>query len=212
MFKIKRDLPASMIGLGIAGIVVGGYYLYKLGKAEGKIETYDIETNVDGNTVAYDNEGYPDTDLTDSYNELKRRVDTYKTAVKISAVEVVCGIVGVALLDKHLWENVDRYIKAHDDMAIDFQNLVVDKDGAFTNRFPSATDGEMAFYTLGYDDAYKHFRRVMEEPMLKDGWLVAPHKPIPEDVKAFNDSVDERLLSFQHAIEETQNEVKFAEV
>jgi hypothetical protein len=52
----------------------------------------------------------------------------------------------------------------------------------------------------------------MEEPMLKDGWLVVPHKAISEDVKAFNDSVDERLLSFQHAIEETQNEVKFAEV
>lgn len=209
MFKIKRDLPAGMIGLGIAGIVVGGYYLYKLGKAEAEIETYDVDTNADGNSVAYDAEGFP---VTDDYNELKRRVNAYKTAVKISAVEVACGIVGVALLDKHLWENVDRYIKAHDDMAIDFQNLVVDKDGAFTNRFPSATEGEHAFYTLGYDDAYKHFRRVMEEPMLKDGWLVVPHKSISEDVKAFNDSVDERLLSFQDAILEAQNEVKFAEV
>jgi hypothetical protein len=209
MFKIKRDLPASLIGLGIAGIVCGGYYLYKLGKAEAEIETYDIETNVNGDPLVYDAEGLP---ADDNYNELKRRVDVYKTAVKISAVEIVCGIVGVALLDKHLWENVDRYIKAHDDMAIDFQNLVVDKDGVFTKRFPSATEGEQAFYTLGYDDAYKHFRRVMEEPMLKDGWLVVPHKAISEDVKAFNDSVDERLLSFQHAIEETQNEVKFAEV
>jgi hypothetical protein len=212
MFKIKRDLPAFLIGLGIAGIVCGGYYLHKLGKAEAEIETYDFDIDVNGNTVAIDTEGYPDDDLTNEYNELKRRVDVYKTAVKISAVEIVCGIVGVALLDKHLWENVDRYIKAHDDMAIDFQNLVVDKDGVFTKRFPSATEGEQAFYTLGYDDAYKHFRRVMEEPMLKDGWLVVPHKAISEDVKAFNDSVDERLLSFQHAIEETQNEVKFAEV
>lgn len=212
MFKIKRDLPAGMIGLGIAGIVVGGYYLYKLGKAEAEIETYCVEYDDDRDPVAIDNEGYPDTDLTDSYNELKRRVDAYKTAVKISAVEVVCGLVGVALLDKYLWENVDRYIKAHDDMAIDFQNLVIDKDGAFTKRFPSATEGEHAFYTLGYDDAYKHFRRVMEEPMLKDGWLVVPGKPISEDVKAFNDSVDERLLSFQDVILETQNEVKFAEV
>jgi hypothetical protein len=209
MFKIKRDLPMTMIGLGIAGVVVGGYYLYKLGKAEAEIKTYDIETNVNGDPLVYDAEGLP---ADDNYNELKRRVDAYKTAVKISAVEVVCGIVGVALLDKHLWENVDRYIKAHDDMAIDFQNLVVDKDGVFTKRFPSATEGEQAFYALGYDDAYKHFRRVMEEPMLKDGWLVVPHKVISEDVKAFNDSVDERLLSFQHAIEETQNEVKFAEV
>lgn len=209
MFKIKRDLPASLIGLGIAGVVVGGYYLYKLGKAEAEIETYDIDTNADGNLVAYNTEGFP---VTDDYNELKRRVNSYKTAVKISAVEVVCGLVGVALLDKYLWENVDRYIKAHDDMTIDFQNLVIDKDGAFTKRFPSATEGEHAFYTLGYDDAYKHFRRVMEEPMLKDGWLVVPGKPISEDVKAFNDSVDERLLSFQDVILETQNEVKFAEV
>lgn len=209
MFKIKRDLPATLIGLGIGGVVTGGYYLYKLGKAEAEIETYDVSTNADGNPVAYDTEGFP---VTDDYNELKRRVNSYKTAVKISAVEVVCGLVGVALLDKYLWENVDRYIKAHDDMAIDFQNLVIDKDGAFTKRFPSATEGEHAFYTLGYDDAYKHFRRVMEEPMLKDGWLVVPGKPISEDVKAFNDSVDERLLSFQDVILETQNEVKFAEV
>lgn len=210
MFKIKRDLPATLIGLGIAGVVVGGYYLYKLGKAEAEIETYCVEYDDNKDPVAIDNEGYPDTDLTDSYNELKRRVDVYKTAVKISAVEVVCGLVGVALLDKHLWDNVNLYLKAHDSMINEFQDLVIDKDGMFTNKYPSATNTEYAFYVLGYNDAYKPLLNDFETPMLKDGWFVK--SPLAKDEQAVHDRAYEALEPLAELIMKTKNEVKFAEV
>lgn len=207
MFKIKRDLPASLIGLGLAGIVCGGYYLYKLGKAEAEIAEYDIETNAKGDPLVYDAEGCP---ADDEYNELKRRVETYKTAVKISAVEVVCGIVGVALLDKYIWENVNLYLKAHDNMVYRFQDLVLDKDGIFSNEYPSATESEHAFYVLGFNDAYKPLLTDFEEPMLKGGWFVK--SPLAKDEQAIHDRAYEALEPMAELIMKTKQEVKFAEV
>ncbi len=123
---------------------------------------------------------------------------------------VVIGVAGVALLDKYLWENVNRYLKAHDSTINEFQDLVLDKDGAFSNKYPFATNTERAFYVLGYNDAYKPLLSDFENPMLKDGWFVK--SALIEDEQATHDRAYEAWEPLAELIMKTKEEVKFAEV